>query len=165
MATLHTRGTHIYSTTHYGRGRRHDKCMAVAYRSPSCSIIIICNALYQAGRGRLPTVPCVRFYTERGRRLLYRPLCLVLYRGDGSLLSPVFGFIEQGGGRLSTVTCVRPYIAGGDGSLPSPEFGFVYHRGTDLYRPLCLFLNKIYCGVWGRGRCQIPPPVGRVEVE
>ena len=73
--------------------------------------------------------------------------------GDGSLPSPVFGFIKRGealyhllclgfiyGGRLSTAPCVRfyrtgeggslpssvrLYIAGRDGSLPSPVFGIL----------------------------------------
>ena len=40
---------------------------------------------------------------------LYRPLCLVLYWGGVSLLSPVFGLAEQEE----------------DGSLPSPVFGFI----------------------------------------
>ena len=51
-------------------------------------------------------------------------LWTVLYQAgeDGSLPSPVFGFIWQGG----------------DGSLPSPVFGFLQeNREMALYRPLC----------------------------
>ena len=84
---------------------------SVAYRSPPGSIIIIIpwKVLYQAGGGgRLPTVPCVRFSTEGGDGSVPSPV-MVLYWGGVSLLSPVFGLVDQEG----------------DGSLPSPVFGFI----------------------------------------
>ena len=49
-----------------------------------------------AGRGRLSTVPFVRFIQQRGGTALYRPLCSV--------------YIAGGRGQLSTVPCVRFYI-------------------------------------------------------
>ena len=52
----------------------------------------LCSVLYSR-RGRFCTIPCVWFNLG----------------GDGSLLSPVFGSIEQGG----------------DGSVLSPVFGFI----------------------------------------
>ena len=60
------------------------------------------SVLYcRGGGGALYGVPCSRFYTIR----------------DDSLTSPVFGLIYQMGGRLSTVPCVKFYIAGGRGKL------------------------------------------------
>ena len=45
-----------------------------------CYSLVLWKALYQAGGGRIPIVPGVRFSG-----------------GSGSLPSPVFGFIQQGG--------------------------------------------------------------------
>ena len=74
----HTR-EQISCTTRYYCGRRHYKYAAVAYRSPpTCTIVVVWKALYQAGGGRLPTVPCVRFYTSRGGTAPYLPLYLVM---------------------------------------------------------------------------------------
>ena len=87
--------------------------------------------------------------------------------GDGSLPSPVFRFIWQGGaalyrplcsvlysrgGRLCTVPCVRFYIAGGDGSLLCPVFGFI-QQGGDGYLPSPVF------GFMYRGDGSLPSPV------
>ena len=77
----------------------------------------------------------------------HRPVLLLHYYGrprikqggDGSLPSPVFGFIQRGGGRLCTVPCVWFYIRGG-GSLLSPVSGFIKQGRTALYRPLCSVL-------------------------
>ena len=81
---------------------------------------------------------------------------LVLYRGDGSLLSPVLGSIEQrgDGSLLSPVlgsteqrgdgSLLSPVFGsieqGGDGSLLSPVFVSIAKGGMALYRPLCLVL-------------------------
>ena len=68
-----------HSSFNYCCGRRHYKYAAVAYRSPpTCTIVVVWKALYQAGGGRLPTVPCVRFYTSRGGTAPYLPLYLVM---------------------------------------------------------------------------------------
>ena len=72
--------------------------------------IVPCVWFYIAGRGRLSTVPLFGFLWQRGGTALYRPLRSVLYGrgGDGSLPSPVFGYIySRGRGQLSTVPCVR----------------------------------------------------------
>ena len=63
-----------------------------------------------AGRGRLSTVPFVRFIQQRGGTALYRPLCSVYTAGgDGSVPSPVFGLYNRGE-QLSTVPCVFVFI-------------------------------------------------------
>ena len=90
--------------------------------------------------------------------LYYFVLWKDLYRvggRDGSVPSPVFGFI-QNWGRLCTVClglcsgerlycslCCGFVQQGGGGSLPSPVFDFIHHRGGQLYRPLCLVLYSI----------------------
>ena len=99
---------------------------AVAYRSPSSSIIVLWNALYQAGGGggSLPGQDCVRF--SGGRRALYRPLCWFLSSRGGRLCTvPCVRFIQQGGTALCRPLC-SVYITGGDSSLPSPACSFLY---------------------------------------
>ena len=100
-------------------------------RSPPSSIIVLWMALYQAGGGRLSTVPCVGFCIAGRGRL---SLCgFILQRGkDGFLPSHVRFYIAAGRGQLSTVPRVRFYIAEGeDRSLPSPVFGF-YRNWYDI---------------------------------
>ena len=92
------------------------------------------EGLVSSRGGTTPYRPLCFVFLQRRGKVLYRPLCLVSYTGDGSLPSPVFGFIEQGGTALYH-PCVRLYKAVGDCSLPSLVFVFVYHRGgTILYR-------------------------------
>ena len=82
---------------------------AVAYRSPSSSIIVLWNALYQAGGGggSLPGQDCVRFYIAEVGGLCIVP-CVGSYtaEADDSVPSPVFGLYSRGG-RLCAVPCVR----------------------------------------------------------
>ena len=80
-------------------------------QSPPSSIIELWTALYQAGGGRLSTVLCARFCTEG--------------RGRISTVPFVRFYIAEVGGRLSIVPCVRFYIAEGGRCLlytsPSPR--------------------------------------------
>ena len=63
---------------YYCYNRRHDA--AVAYRSPPSihRIIVLWKPCIKKGRGRLPTVPCVRFYTAGEGRLSTVP-CVLFY--------------------------------------------------------------------------------------
>ena len=114
--------------------------------------MVLWMALYQAGGGRLSTVPCVGFCIAGRGRL---SLCgFILQRGkDGFLPSHVRFYIAAGRGQLSTVPRVRFYIAEGeDRSLPSPVFRFLSELEWRL----------------GEGTCQISTPLhpaGKVEVE
>ena len=150
-------GSHSsFCTTHYCPRRYHYKYASVAYRSPpTCVTILLWKDLYRAG----------------GR--------------DGSVPSPVFGFIQRWG-RLCTVPCVWVYVVGSGFTVPC--VAVLYNRaGAALYRPMCSISyitgggsSTVPC-VWfyiafrmalrggdgvTRGQCQIPPPpVGMVEVE
>ena len=142
----------------------------MAYRSPPSSIIVLWMALYQAGGGRLSTVPCVGFCIAGRGRL---SLCgFILQRGkDGFLPSHVRFYIAAGRGQLSTVPRVRFYIAmggrfyrpmcsvcisPGDSSLPSPvwfflEFSMAFEGGEGVRSPPRLSggseLNNLTCVV------------------
>ena len=72
--------------------------------------------------------------------------------GDGSLTSPVFGFIQQRGTALYRPMCSVLCVTGGDSSLESPVFGFAFNlvwrlregtvSDTGGWR-----LNNLTCGV------------------
>ena len=68
--------------------------------------------------GGLSTVLCIRFYLAGvGGSLLLPFLRLVLYRrGDGSLPSPMFGFMYCPGEREGTVPGIPPPLCGEDRS-------------------------------------------------
>ena len=105
------------------------------------------------GGGWLSTVPCVRFYRTYGGRLSTVSCVRLSLAGGGKALY------------LPTVPCVRRYIARGGRLSTVPCWFCIAQGGAALYCPLCLILYKIQYDVWGRGRCQIPLPVGRVGVE
>ena len=64
-------------------------------QSPPSSTLVLQTALYQAGGGRLSTVPCLWFNIAGRGRLSTVPFLrfYVGEGGDGSLPSPVFGSI------------------------------------------------------------------------
>ena len=98
--------------------------------------MVLSKALYQEGRGADPYRPLFSVLYSRGGRLGTVPCASFFTGGDDSLLSPVFGFVEQGGrlstlcsvlhrtggGQLSTVSCVLVYV----------EFSTAFGGGDDV---------------------------------
>ena len=108
----HTRKLYLLCTTHiYNSSRRHYKHAAVAYR------LLIATKIWSHYNSTMEGL-----LSSRGR--------------DGSLTSPVFVFLQKGGGRFCTVHCVRLYKRGT--ALYCPLCSVLGNRGwTALYRPLC----------------------------
>ena len=111
--------------------------------------------------------PSLRSYGLQvaGRRpvvMLYQRWPVSMRGEDGSLPSPVFGFVQQrGGGRLSTIPCIQFYITRGRRQLstvPCVRF-FTPEGGVALFCPRFWGLERNWYGVQRRGRCQIPPPL------
>ena len=147
-------------------------------RSPPSSIGVLWTALYKAGegdgslpRGRLSTVPCVRFYIEGrgrlstvpfvrfhiaqgGRTARYRPLCSVLYSREGgtALYRPLCSVLRSAGARTA---------------LYRPLWSVFNSRGGGRLStvPYVRFYIGIYMAFRGGDGVRYPPSVGRVEVE
>ena len=96
-------------------------------RSPPSSIIVLWTAFYQAGGGRLSTVPCVRFYIAGGRGQLSTVPCVRFYieisvafrGGDGVRYPPPL----SGGAKLNNSTCGIKKKSAAPGGLSFFVFG------------------------------------------